>query len=261
MLPAHRLWLATQLGVILVNGSYASAASNNNGCTDLTSTAVISATDIYGVGMSCFYTDDVIQYNPSLPGAQNVSWYAPTGSGSGTVQYAASVWHRRQPLNDPLNYVSLVDGFDLADLWSRYCTTTYGQQAYTYNVMTKVFGQVCGVWASPCPLYYGCDGTPVSGDAAAIANFMKLGNSVVRSGSANVRFGVAATGRVRVRLYDLAGRVVRTLADRTYAGSQEYSVPWDGRDDTGRALARGVYFARIDYASGAAISGRIVMLR
>jgi flagellar hook assembly protein FlgD len=108
----------------------------------------------------------------------------------------------------------------------------------------------------------GCTGVvPPGGDVAAIANFMKLGNSVVRSGAANVRFGVATTGRVRVRLYDVAGRVVRTLAERVYAGDHEYSVPWDGLDDAGRALARGVYFARIDYASGAAISGRIVMLR
>jgi len=90
---------------------------------------------------------------------------------------------------------------------------------------------------------------------------MKIGNSVMRAGNANVKFGVAASGRVRVRLYDVTGRLVRTLADKTYQGGQEYSVLWDGRNDAGSQVARGVYFARIDYASGTAINGRVVVLQ
>ena len=69
---------------------------------------------------------------------------------------------------------------------------------------------------------------------------MKLGNSVLRSGTASVRFGVAVPGRVRVRLYDVAGRVVRTLADRTYAASDEVqTLHWDGLDASGHVAARG----------------------
>ena len=66
--------------------------------------------DIYGVGLSCFYTDDVIAYNPAKLGAQNVSFYENTGAGP----YAASVYHAKTPANDPENFVSLVDGFDIA---------------------------------------------------------------------------------------------------------------------------------------------------
>ena len=37
---------------------------------------------------------------------------------------------------------------------------------------------------------------------------------------------------------------------------------WDGRDDGGRALARGVYFVRVNYArSGFEKSGKLVVLR
>jgi hypothetical protein len=251
--PTHDAFLTTQLGLSLVNPSYAALATKEGGCTDLRSTSVISSVDVYGVGLSCSYTEDVIAYNPAKPGAQNVSFYENTGAGP----YAASVYHARTPANNPENFVSLVDGFDMANVWARYCATSYGRLAYTYNVMSKVFSSVCGYWTSPCAV----GNIPQAPSGAPFAEFMKVGNSVLRSGAATVRFGVANAGRVRVRLYDVTGRLVRTLADRTYAPGADYAVRWDGRDDAGTAAPRGVYFARIDYASGAAIAGRIVVLK
>jgi hypothetical protein len=252
-LPMHRLWMATQLGVSLVNPSYAALASNNNACTDLRSTSIISAYDIYGVGLGCSETEDVIQHNPSLPGSQNVSFYENTGAGP----YAASVYHQRQPANDPLNYVSLVDGFDLANMWGRYCATSYGRLARSYNVWTKAISQVCNPWGP-----HGGYGDVPQPEDGHLADYMKIGNSVGPARTATINFGVASTGRVRVRLYDVSGRVVRTLTDRTYAASdQMQTLHWDGLDGSGHVAARGVYFARIDYGSGAAISGRVVVLR
>jgi flagellar hook assembly protein FlgD len=96
---------------------------------------------------------------------------------------------------------------------------------------------------------------------APFTRFMKVGNSVLRDRAANVTFGVESVQRVRVRLYDVGGRVVRTLADRTFAAGEQ-SVAWDGADDGGRQVARGVYFARIEYAAkGQSLSGRVVVLR
>jgi hypothetical protein len=57
----------------------------------------------------------------------------------------------------------------------------------------------------------------------------------------NISFSVAAPGEVSLRIYDIAGRVTRTLVD----GWREpgvYSEVWDGRDEDGRALPSGVYF-------------------
>jgi flagellar hook assembly protein FlgD len=71
-----------------------------------------------------------------------------------------------------------------------------------------------------------------------------------------VRLGIAQTGRVRVNIYDVAGRRVRTLADRIFpAGEQE--LPWDGTDDAGHRVGRGVYFVRSSNTPGA---GRIIVL-
>jgi hypothetical protein len=53
-----------------------------------------------------------------------------------------------------------------------------------------------------------------------------------------------APAAVRLDLFDLSGRRVRTLADRTLPSGVTV-LPWDGRDEAGHALPRGVYFARL----------------
>jgi flagellar hook assembly protein FlgD len=46
-------------------------------------------------------------------------------------------------------------------------------------------------------------------------------------------------------VYDVAGRIVRTLADGTLA-SGRHEQTWDGRDEAGKTVAAGVYFVRLD---------------
>jgi hypothetical protein len=66
-----------------------------------------------------------------------------------------------------------------------------------------------------------------------------------------IRYSLAAEGRVLLRVHDLTGRAVRTLADNVMRPGR-YNVNWSGNDDRGRELARGVYFCRFtagDYRS------------
>jgi len=58
-----------------------------------------------------------------------------------------------------------------------------------------------------------------------------------------IRYSLSATGRASVRICDLAGRVVRTLFNSEQQPGR-YSVTWNGADDRGRELARGIYFCR-----------------
>ncbi len=61
----------------------------------------------------------------------------------------------------------------------------------------------------------------------------------------SIRFDLAQGGPVRLAVYDVAGRLIRTLIDAERAeGSHE--AAWDGRDSTGRAVGSGSYFARIE---------------
>ena len=59
--------------------------------------------------------------------------------------------------------------------------------------------------------------------------------------------GLATADRVMARIYDVSGRLVRTLADRNFTPGN-YRLEWDGTDDSGRQMQRGVYFTQVKYA-------------
>jgi flagellar hook assembly protein FlgD len=87
-------------------------------------------------------------------------------------------------------------------------------------------------------------------------DFLKIGNAVMRQGLSSVRFGVAKAARVQLTLYDVAGRRVRNLADRMFPAG-EHELKWDGTDDAGNKVGRGVYFLRSSTQPEAA---RIIVL-
>ena len=64
---------------------------------------------------------------------------------------------------------------------------------------------------------------------------------------------------VSLRIYDIAGRVVRAL-DTDEVRSGRYQVTWDGTNDNGRRVASGVYFVSLE-AAGVRETGRLVYLR
>lgn len=67
----------------------------------------------------------------------------------------------------------------------------------------------------------------------------------------------AGGGDLSLRIYDLRGRLVRTLADGPQAAGR-HAVTWDGRDGAGRALPSGVYFCRLQ--AGAVVETRAMAL-
>lgn len=74
-----------------------------------------------------------------------------------------------------------------------------------------------------------------------------------------VRFELAEPGAVTVSVYDVAGRLVRTLRDEVLAVG-EYLVHWDGEDTRGRGVASGVYLVVLQSSSGRD-SRRVALIR
>jgi subtilisin family serine protease len=61
-----------------------------------------------------------------------------------------------------------------------------------------------------------------------------------------IDYAVPADGaHVRIVVFDVSGRLVRTLVNQTRPAGR-YSVAWDGRDSGGQRAASGVYFYRMD---------------
>jgi len=75
----------------------------------------------------------------------------------------------------------------------------------------------------------------------------------------SVRWDLSRSARVRVDVFDVAGRRVTTLLDsQRAAGLGE--ARWNGRDHAGRSVAAGVYFIRVN-AMGETRTRRAVIIR
>jgi hypothetical protein len=100
----------------------------------------------------------------------------------------------------------------------------------------------------------GCRLTPITtgaGDSIgstsrAIASVYPAYPNPFSSSRVALSFVVPEDGdEVRVRVFDVGGRVVRQLARGRFPGGR-FRIEWDGRTSDGTRLAAGVYFARVE---------------
>lgn len=63
-----------------------------------------------------------------------------------------------------------------------------------------------------------------------------------------IAFGLAEPGNASLKIFDASGRLARVLVDEIRPAAR-YEEIWDGRDDTGRKAASGVYFYRFKTGS------------
>jgi len=74
-----------------------------------------------------------------------------------------------------------------------------------------------------------------------------------------ISFRVSEPGFVCLKIYDVSGRLIRTLANEEMPRGQHRRV-WDGHDRTGRQVASGVYFYKVDM-NGGSHTDKIVILK
>jgi flagellar hook assembly protein FlgD len=72
-------------------------------------------------------------------------------------------------------------------------------------------------------------------------------------------FSLAAPGHVRLAIFDVAGRLQRTLVDAQLPAGEHW-VNWDGRDEAGSELASGVYFSRFEAGATSEVR-KLLLLR
>jgi hypothetical protein len=108
--------------------------------------------------------------------------------------------------------------------------------------------------------------TRIGGSATAVADRTTPGYSLLASApnpfnpSTTIRFEVPSQGgRITLAVYDVNGRLVRSLQDGFVAGGTG-TAQWDGRDASGREVASGVYFCRLS-AAGVSQTRKLMLLR
>lgn len=86
---------------------------------------------------------------------------------------------------------------------------------------------------------------------------LRVGPNPMR-GVTHVRLEAASTGRLRVEVLDLAGRLVRVLHDEA-ADEGRRTWDWNGCDEGGRRVASGLYVIRVG-CGGQRVTGRVLVL-
>lgn len=121
----------------------------------------------------------------------------------------------------------------------------------------------CVPASSPCgqligALPVGCLPTAIEPGAASHHGFA-VGPNLPNpfSPSTTISFTLPGATAVVVRVYDVHGRIVRTLIDRPLAAG-DHLAAWDGRDAAGRPAAAGIYYCRIE--GGARSATRAMVL-
>jgi hypothetical protein len=109
------------------------------------------------------------------------------------------------------------------------------------------------VYGERIPYQVGID--PASGEVFAFSLAQNAPNPFA-SGT-TIRFTLPGDERVKLRIFDVTGRLVRTLVNGP-ANAGVNRVVWDGRDRDGHRLSSGVYFYRLE--SGTEMATRKVLL-
>jgi len=231
-------------GAGLASGDYRSFAGNTNDIVDLIPNApIVTNGNRYSVLSTCLIRNDVLTVAGTF-GAAMAAKYADTGTGPNpkiASIYAPSTY----PNTTDHEAVTLVEGFRIQSLGTWKTLTSQGSIDYYLNVITNLFqslnctlatGQVIGVGDLP---------------NNALVNFLQLrSENPMRSGMAAISFGVTRKEHVELKVYDVTGRLVKTLANREFdpaAGSPkgQFTIHWDGTNDDGAKVARGVYFYQL----------------
>ncbi|RLA17318.1 MAG: hypothetical protein DRQ56_09360, partial [Gammaproteobacteria bacterium] len=64
-----------------------------------------------------------------------------------------------------------------------------------------------------------------------------------------IAFDLSERTQVSIRVYDIAGRLVRTIRNQEIYVAGQHQVNWYGRDDQGHTVAAGIYFYRFEAGS------------
>ena len=106
-----------------------------------------------------------------------------------------------------------------------------------------------------------CDRNLIATDAPPPAAAVFLDQNVPNpfNPATRIRFGLPEASNVSLRVYDLRGALVATLAERRY-GAGTHDLVWNGTNARGEPLASGIYFARLE-ADGAVRTRKLILAR
>ena len=218
---------------------------------------------IRGLGCPSMLCANVIEPTNEC-GVPNLS-YEDQDAGGDVAEYASVSNDQSFGAGNPANYRVVTDAFSLhymrwvEDPW------TIAQCGTTATAITRrcedVLGWLGAVGSQGCPpddiLSTGIgeqSGVPI----ARTMLFQNAPNPF--NPQTTVRYDLAEKTHVKLQVFDVSGRLVRTLIDKSQA-PDTYRVIWDGKTDAGKPVASGVFWVRLSTRDGFDASTKVVLVR
>jgi hypothetical protein len=197
-------------------------------------------------GLSAF---DVVAPFAGIPGVEVVADYvrsdlttAPAG-----VAYTNLEWGC-QTVNLGFGLESMMDGVVNGG------SSNYTPEGYYHTGLADRVNLIGNVME-----YFGLPpGTGVEG--GGLKNTLSLAYPNPSNPMTKITYSVREAGHVVIEIYNVAGKVVRTLLDAGLEAGATGQIVWDGTADGGSTCASGVYFCRMT-APGFGAVRKLVMLR
>jgi hypothetical protein len=256
----------TNRGVDLLADDYAQdlAADDQRRCARITGTALAPdlTGEVFASGCPDNYPLDVLR---AVSGGEALAFFVESlEDGNDPVQCADDVPHpewqavvrRATGTNNCQRSVSM--SFAFADFLPPNCVEQCLFDDYVINgpsaeLVIDLF-QWAGKPVNPTVIGVGAGGAP-----AIAAGLQAPRPNPAQRGPA-IRYSIAARGRVRLKIYDVGGRLVRTLVDDVQEPSAAgFEVFWDGTNDAGARAGSGVYFYELD-SPGFVATQKLVLL-
>jgi len=256
----------TNRGVDVLADDYAQdlAADDQRRCARITGTALApdAVGEVFASGCPDNYELDVLH---TLNGGEALAFYVESlEDGNDPVQCADDVprpeWQVvvRRATGTGNCQRSVAMSFPLADFLPPNCVEQCLFDDYQINgpnaeLVIDLF-QWAGQPVNPSVIGVGAGGAPaiVAGLSAPRPNPAQRGPAI--------RYSIAARGRVQLKIYDVGGRLVRTLVDDVQEPSAAgFEVVWDGTTDAGSHAGSGVYFYELD-SPGFIATKKLVLL-
>ena len=123
---------------------------------------------------------------------------------------------------------------------------------YEDSVLTVSFNRISGDFAAIGPIfiyryeYEGGGGGPMSQQSQPMHNTSLTVFPNPFTENLNITCQAAGQHNAELKIYDVTGRLVKSLYHESGIMNRESFFVWDGVDDRGRAVPQGVYFLRID---------------
>jgi len=185
----------------------------------------------------------------SAPGTGAIALVAPTS----TTLQNCSYWFTRELLE-----AALFDGD---------CVRWGDAFRKAKNAMVERYPFAWDVWREYS--FFGDPTVSLQAYAVGVRDSVPVGEAVAAcvvgcypnpfNPSVDIKFRLSEPGTVSLRIYDVAGRMVRSLPEKQLDCGR-HTVRWDGSDENGRPCASGIYFYRLE-SPGVVLQGKLALVK